>query len=175
MLSFWSYPSPFLKIYVRRFQPLKQRMFIYSCHSIIKIHFMRPYILSLGTIMILVATVSCKKTVENSGLIGKWKLIERYNGYFNGGNFQWNRVPPQNSHTLTFTSDGKYTKKEGTSSTQNNCIGTYILHSDNKLEINSNCNTGTERAVVSDLTSKKLILDRSGIEGVIRYKYSSTN
>ena len=135
---------------------------------------MRLYILTLGTIMILVAIVSCKKTIENNGLIGDWKLIEQYDGYANGGNFQWNKISSDNSHTLTFTSDGKYTKKETTISNQNNCTGTYIFQSDNKLEINSTCNTVTERAFVSELTSRTLILDRSSIEGVIRYKYSST-
>ena len=135
---------------------------------------MRKYILTLGTIMILVAIVSCEKTVENNGLIGDWKLIEQYDGYANGGNFQWNKIPTENSHYLTFTADGNYQKTEIIYGTQYNCTGTYLLQTDNKLLINSNCNTVTERAFVSELTPKTLILDRSGIEGVIRYKYSST-
>lgn len=135
---------------------------------------MRQYILTLATIMILIAIVSCKKTVENNGLIGNWKLIEQYDGYANGGNFQWNKIPSENSHILSFTSDGRYRKDETSGTNQNNCIGTYVLQPDNKLEINSTCNTAIERALVSELTSKTLILDRSGIEGVIRYKYSST-
>jgi hypothetical protein len=135
---------------------------------------MKVSLLIFGTIILFLTTISCKKSVENNGLIGNWKLVEQYNGYVNGGNFQWNSVPSANSHILSFTASGDYQRTETINGTQFNCAGTYLLQADNTLEINSSCNTVTEKAFVSELTSKVLIIDRSVIEGVIRYKYSAS-
>jgi hypothetical protein len=132
---------------------------------------MKVRLLIFCTMVLFLTTVSCKKSVQNNGLIGNWKLVEIYDGYLNGGNFQWNPVHSAYSHILSFTANGTYLKTEMINGTQFNCTGTYLLHANNMLEINSNCNTGTEKVFVSELTSKTLILNASGIEGVIRYKY----
>lgn len=116
---------------------------------------------------------SCKKDTNN-GLLGKWKLIEVYDGYGNGGNFKWNTVSTDNSHTLDFTNNGQYFRKENKNGNNQDCSGTYLLQSDNTLEINSNCNTVTEKMKISELSSVLLIIDRQVIEGKIRYKYSAT-
>lgn len=126
-----------------------------------------------GTVISLLTITSCKKSVDNNGLTGNWKLVERYDGYAMGGSFNWHSVAPEYSHILTFNSDGKYFKTEGAAS-QNNCVGTYLLQTDNRLEINSNCNTVTERVFVSILTPETLVIDRAVIEGTIRYKYSAS-
>lgn len=123
--------------------------------------------------LFLLVTYSCRKSVENNGLTGNWKLVEEYYGYVNGGNFQWNSIPHQYSHRLLFTTDGNYLKTEIINGTQVNCIGTYLLNTGNNLEISSDCNTVTEKVFISELTSKILIFDRSVREGVIRYKYSA--
>ncbi|HUC82198.1 MAG TPA: hypothetical protein VMR70_14940 [Flavisolibacter sp.] len=118
---------------------------------------------------------SCKKegqAFENEGLHGKWRLTERFDGYGNGGGFKWHKVAFDNSHSLEFTASKSYTKRENISGSFQECTGTYQHLPDNTLEINSNCQTITERAKISELTSKKLIIDRQGREGIIRYQYT---
>ena len=38
---------------------------------------------------------ACKKstTVQNNGIIGKWKFVEQIDGYANGGTFTWYSIP----------------------------------------------------------------------------------
>ena len=135
---------------------------------------MKFWLSAFGIIAILFTTGSCKKSIENNGLVGKWKLIKQYDGYVNGGNFKWNMVAAENSHALSFTQDGNYLKIDEVNGNPGICTGTYLLQTDKKLEINSTCFTTPETAFVSELNSNLLILDRSGIEGVIRYKYAAT-
>ena len=133
---------------------------------------MRFSLLFLFFGFLLLTPFSCRKPIENTrGIIGNWKLVELYDGYTNGGNFRWNAVPAEDAHVLSFSDDGIYLKTSTVNGAPVYCSGTYNLQANNSLEINSTCNTVTERAVVSELTSKILILDRSGIEGLIRYKY----
>lgn len=126
------------------------------------------------SISICFINFSCQKSVVNNGIAGKWKLIAVFDGYVNGGNFQWNQVIPENSHTLKFTSDGSYQKAEMANGSQLNCTGTYVVKINNEIEITSICNTVTEKAFISELSPTILILDCSVIEGKIRYKYAAT-
>ncbi|MFC4262650.1 hypothetical protein ACFOWM_07165 [Ferruginibacter yonginensis] len=134
---------------------------------------MKTYFLCL---LLFVATFSsCKKDNVNNGIIGKWKLIEVYDGYANGGNFQWNNISNDYSHSLEFSENGQYLRQENINGNNQQCIGTYILQTDNNLEINSNCNTAIEKMKISELTTTILIIDRQVIEGKIRYKYTTIN
>jgi hypothetical protein len=131
----------------------------------------------LYLISILLMTIcSCKKTdkIENSGLNGKWQLVEIYDGYTNGGSFSWKYVSNDNSHILTFTVNGQYIRKENLNGNFRECLGTFQVQPNNIVEVNSNCNTVTENLIISEQTSTTLIIDRQGIEGKIRYKYSPT-
>jgi hypothetical protein len=135
---------------------------------------MKLRLLVFGMALLCFTSFSCRKSVENNGLVGNWKLVEQYNGYLNGGNFQWKSVPEKDSHNLSFSTNGIYQKKEMINGAVFNCVGTYLLQADNQLEINSNCNTVIEQVFISELTPKTLILDHFGTEGVIRYKYSAS-
>ena len=99
--------------------------------------------------------------------------LEVVDGYANGGSFKWNNISNENSHTLEFSDNGQYLRQENLNGNNQQCIGTYILQSDNNLEINSNCNTVTEKMKISEISSTVLIIDRQVIEGKIRYKYSA--
>ena len=134
---------------------------------------MRDRIIVILTISLLTFITACKKDSADNAkmIIGKWKLIEVYDGYANGGNFMWNTVENSNSHVLTFSQNGQYNKKENFNSQE--CIGTYVLLNSTNLEINTNCNTSTEKIAISELTNTTLIVDRQVIEGKIKYKYSS--
>ena len=125
--------------------------------------------------LILAAISSCKKTetIENVGIIGKWQLKEIFDGYVNGGHFQWNNVSKDNSHFLKFEDNGQFFRKENKNGNFQECTGTYHLDTNNNLEINSNCSTTAEEMKVSELTATILIINIQVIEGTIRYKYSA--
>ena len=106
---------------------------------------MKVRLLIFYTTLLFLTTISCKKPVQNNGLIGNWKFVERYDGYLNGGNFRWNSVSSANSHILSFTASGNYLRTETINGTQFNCAGTDLLQADNKLEINSSCNSGLNK------------------------------
>ena len=114
---------------------------------------------------------SCKKETGNGNLIGKWNLIEVYDGYANGGQFKWNKISTESAHYLDFKNEGGYYKKENANGNFKECAGTFKIQNSNQLEINSNCNIGIERGTISELSTSQLIIDRQGIEGIIRYKY----
>ena len=107
------------------------------------------------------------------GLVGKWKLVEVFDGYANGGSFTWNKISDQDSHILTFAENGKYNRKDIGSSSPQECIGTYQLL-DRSIEINSNCNTVIEKLSITQLTATTLYVEHSVREGKIKYKYSAT-
>lgn len=115
----------------------------------------------------------CKKETNN-GILGKWKLVAVFDGYANGGNFKWTNVALENSHILDFRDNGQYLRQENINGNNQPCTGTFILQTDNNLEINSTCNTVTERMKISELSSTILIIDRQGFEGIVRYKYAPT-
>ncbi len=121
----------------------------------------------------LLSVTSCKKPVENNGLVGNWKLTVVYDGYLNGGSFKWNVVTSENSHILSFPANGNYTRKDNVNGNPTPCTGTYLLQNSNDLEISSNCNSSIEKGFVSELTASTFIIDRMGIEGKIRYKYTA--
>ena len=126
--------------------------------------------------LLLTTISSCKKTEsgKNAGIVGKWQLKEVFDGYANGGHFQWNNVSNDDSHSLEFADNGQFFRKENKNGNFQECTGTYQLQTDNNLEINSNCSTTIEEMKVSELTATILIINRQGIEGTIRYKYSAT-
>ena len=130
---------------------------------------MKRFFLILLTFVVLL--ISCKKDSDNN-ILGKWKLVEVYDGYVNGGNFRWNNVANENSHTLEFSANGQYLRKENQNGNVQQCVGTYTVDTENLLEINSSCNTVTEKIQITELTSASLIIDRQVREGKIRYKYS---
>ena len=119
---------------------------------------------------------ACKKetTVQNNDITGKWKFVEQYDGYANGGTFTWYSIPTDYSNTLTFSQNGQYSKKANSSGNFQECVGTYTISNSSSLEVNSNCNTSIEKMIITELTSTSLIIDRQGIEGKIRYKYLAT-
>ena len=103
--------------------------------------------------------------------MGKWNLIEVYDGYANGRQFKWNKISTESAHYLDFKNDGDYFKKENVNGNFKECAGTFKIQNSNQLEINSNCSIGIEKGTISELSTSLLIIDRQGIEGIIRYKY----
>ena len=111
--------------------------------------------------------------VTESSLNGKWKLVQMYNGYFNGGSFIWMNVSDNDSHTLEFINDSLYIKQENMTNSFQKCTGTYHMTSDSSLEIMTDCSTTTQGTKMSELNSNELIINQAVIEGIIRYKYKA--
>lgn len=135
---------------------------------------MKPFI-HLIAIVVTLTVLSCNKAgeVENNGISGAWKLVEVFDGYANGGNFQWNAVAGIDSHTFLFAADGKFEQRENLKGDLRICKGSYTFQNGNMLEVTTSCNTTTAKMFVNELTATSLIIDRAGIEGTIRYKYKA--
>lgn len=127
----------------------------------------------LGIVYFAIVLFGCKKenAIENKSLYGRWRLTEVYDEYGSDGPNLWHSVSNEDTHYLEFTEDGQYKKLESSSNQFRQCSGTYQLLHDNKVAVNSSCETEIERMTISELTNDNLIIDRLGTEGVIRYKY----
>lgn len=120
---------------------------------------------------------SCSDDVDDNrepDIVGEWKLVEIYDGYVHGGNFTWTAVPNTYSKIIRFTSDGQYFEDINSEGTQRECTGTYRLLPDNRLEIESSCQTVLVHREM-ELTHRTLIFNIQVIEGVIKEKYSLIN
>jgi len=118
--------------------------------------------------------VSCKKEETTSdSIIGKWKLIEIYQGYAMGGCFCWNQVSPANADILEFYFTGKYKLTKSPLSSSIGCSGNYRLLSDSTIAMTYDCQADPNREFTHKYSksSNEFIIDYQGIEGVIRYKY----
>jgi hypothetical protein len=122
----------------------------------------------LATACVLVITAGCsKEIITGDDIVGKWRMESRYQGYLNGGNFQWNDVPDEQKSFLEFSEDGSFKEYDGA----NDCSGTYAVASPKKLDVVSTCQLYPYVMNISKLTGKTLIIDWQGREGVIRDKY----
>ncbi len=135
---------------------------------------MKRIFLAAISLLFLALLPSCKKTqgIQNQGIVGKWLLIEIYDGYLNGGGFKWNKIDIENSHTLEFTPDGKYTRQENVNGNNQKCYGTYEFQY-SKVVVSTFCEILPDTLTISELKPTSLIIDRQGIEGTIRYKYKA--
>jgi|SRR5690554_6213305 len=128
------------------------------------------------TVLILIIWCACADPEKptNDSLVGKWKLIETYDGYFHGGSFTWNKVPANYSEIIEFTVDNQYFENVDSPDVQRHCTGNYRILSDTLVELESSCQTVLVRLKISERTPTSLIIDQQVIEGVIRNKYSAT-
>ena len=125
----------------------------------------------LALSLLVFALLSCKKEPfdENNGIYGTWLLVDRFDGYHNGGNFQWNAVQPNTIQYLEFGSNQTY-KSVASGNSSFECIGTFEILANDTLKISTNCNTAVFKDIISHLTNSILIIDQ---QGVIRYRYKA--
>lgn len=119
---------------------------------------------------------SCKKetVLENTTIVGKWKLIQTNNSYANGGDFLWRNTPANFSKQIEFLATGHFDEKNNLGGSPQVCTGTWHLLTGNVLEKNSSCQTVTETLTISEQTSTVLVIDYHAIEGVYKEKYVPT-
>jgi hypothetical protein len=77
----------------------------------------------------------------------------------------------ENSHTMDFTGDQHFFRKENQGGNFQECTGSYQLLANNKLEINSSCHVTPYQVTLSELNGSTMIIDLQGYEGIIRHKY----
>lgn len=120
-------------------------------------------------VLMALAVAACtdEKPVIKPGLVGKWIEVEVFQGYVNGGSFNWHLVAGENATVIEFAANGGYRESDA----NKNCTGTYMMLAGDSLEITSSCQTATRRYYISELTTNTLIIDVQVREGVVREKY----
>jgi hypothetical protein len=136
---------------------------------------MKP-VLNLFLVAVLISFVvaSCTKdnVTDEEQLSGKWRLVETFNGYANGGDFTWNPVSIDYLELVEFKENGQYAKFVSFSGSVQNCIGSYNYSPGQSLQINSSCNQSAQILQVTELANATLILNSQVREGYIGYKYA---
>ena len=79
---------------------------------------------------------SCKKGADDAALNGEWQLTARYDGYTNGGSFQWQAVPSTQVKTIRFETDGSFVEVDPANGQP--CPGTYQVRGTTLL-LDSDC------------------------------------
>lgn len=127
--------------------------------------------ISLAVVMMLILGISCKKSQDfmNATLVGKWKLSEKYYGYYNGGDFKWHSYPYYQD--VVFKQNGDYEENKNDGVFSRKCVGSYYVQTPTFISINSSCNTSLIDYNITEQTSTTLIIDFQVHEGIIRYKY----
>src|SRR5688572_3085687 len=124
----------------------------------------------LAFLLTLLFAASCNKEKTSNSIVGKWKLVEIYNGYTMGGCFCWKDVASQDGHVVKFDLLGNYELKQPLHFSVSGCIGTYRVKNDSTLVFTEDCQPDPNREFERryEKTVNTLIIDRKSIEGVIR-------
>jgi len=109
----------------------------------------------------------CSKEESSSGIVGTWQLIEEFEGYANGGNFQWSPVHEEDQIRLIFSGDGDYQQIRPGNAI---CEGTYLLQAGEILTIDTECQTKPYHQEIS-FEDAFLLLTYTGREGYVIQKY----
>ena len=118
------------------------------------------------TSLIALFLSSCTKESFEEKIVGKWQIQEVYNGYANGGNFQWTAVPDQYRSVMEFHDNGTFAESSGRYCTG----GTYTVINDDQIQINSNCFVEPFILYVN-LSKKELTITHPVREGEVKEKF----
>ena len=123
---------------------------------------------TLFTITISLMFFSCTKDELKDEIIGIWRNIERFEGYGNGGDFQWHLVPEQFQENYQFDTNRDFFEFNPNGETR--CTGTFQILSANEVEINSSCYIGP---ITWDISIDKdiMLVTHHVIEGIIIEKF----
>ena len=129
----------------------------------------------LLSFLLLLVLLSCKKDKNTNSLIGKWQLIEVYQGYSSstGGCLCWVAVPSSNADELEFFITGKYKLTKSLLSSATGCSGSYRVMTDSTINLTFDCHT--DPSIVEthkySKTLTELIIDNPFPGGYFRHKY----
>jgi len=116
---------------------------------------------------------SCKKDKTPDTLIGKWQLIEVYQGNASTGCLCWSSIPAANADELEFFVSGKYKLTKSLLSSSTGCSGNYRVLSDSAIALTFDCHMdpSLEETHKYSKTLNELIIDYPFTIGLFRYKY----
>ena len=137
---------------------------------------MKKIFTKLLVLLVVVASgmvlTGCEKNNQKN-LIGRWKLVSHDVEYKNGGDVEKNTVPLQYSMIWEFTADGTAIQTMEEEGEIDTATASYTFG--NNI-ITTNDDGDVMQMVVKELTSKKLVVERSEseIEDGIRYTITTT-
>ena len=137
---------------------------------------MKKIFTKLLVLLVVVASgmvlTGCEKNNQKN-LIGRWKLVSNDVEYKNGGDVEKMTVPLQYSMIWEFTADGTAIQTMEEEGEIDTVTGSYTF--ENNI-ITMNDDGDVVQMVVKELTSKKLVVERSEseIEDGIRYTITTT-
>jgi hypothetical protein len=120
----------------------------------------------------LLCLTSCKKENLSQSLVGKWKAVERFNGYADGGDFTWKEVPNTYQFIIEFFNNGQYIETDPSGATYS---GSYQLINNNQIRFIATGSTGYSDLYFALLPNANLIINYQVREGVIKEKYIQIN
>ena len=92
------------------------------------------FLLILFSICVFNCSEDDSPTTENNGLIGKWKLTE-YLADPGNGSGKWQKVKDENSETIEFHADGRFTEIKGSGISSVPLFNSYKILDDKRLEM----------------------------------------
>ena len=96
---------------------------------------MRRLLACLSLILLL---ISCKKDTVKMPILGKWKMVEAYEGGTSGC-FCWHQVSPTNADQIEFKANGEYRIEMPPVSSLLPCPGRYRLINDTTIGLRAEC------------------------------------
>jgi len=128
----------------------------------------------LSPFLILILFFSCEKNSVELPIVGKWRVIEIYNGFTQGCNC-WSQVSPMYADIVDFTLAGKYKIKRPAIFSSVACPGRYRLINDSTIGLTEDCgapNPSPEAIGIYSQSLKQLTIEYNYPSfGIIKYKY----
>jgi len=92
----------------------------------------------LSPFLILIVVISCNKSKVEMPLIGKWRMVELFNGSPQGCSC-WGQISPMYADVLELKLDGKYKIIKPSFSSSIGCSGKYRMANDSTIVLTADC------------------------------------
>ena len=121
------------------------------------------------TSLLVLFLSSCTKENFDDKIVCKWQIQGMYQPDARGQISWWN-IPEQDRSVIEFHEDGSFVESSPGSYSLNYCAGTYVLNSNDQIQINSTCNT-VPFILAVNLSKKELTIIHQVREGLVREKF----
>jgi len=123
------------------------------------------FILLLISLLPVAPDYGQSKKIGKVSITGKWKLIEIFQGYHNGGDFKWKK-PAGNSYTYQFSKNGSF-EQDGVSAA---CLPATFIQKRSLLIISYSCSK-VDTSYIEKLSADTLIIRNKVLEGITKLKF----
>jgi hypothetical protein len=129
----------------------------------------------LPALIMVIFIFSCSKEGTKPPIVGKWKMVEAYNGTFQGCNC-WSQVPSSYADILELTFAGKYKIKKPPIASSIACPGSYRIINDSTIAFTAECggtNPNQEFIGIYSQATKQLTIEYNYPSlGIIKHRYA---